>query len=72
MSRMFPREENENLFLITQLNAISAVFNFKEIRKVLSYTSSNWFGKLILNGFFVLTDGRLNASIAYIFFHLLY
>ena len=47
----------QNLLLITQLNVISAVLNFKEIRKILGYTSSIWFGKLILNGFFVVVAG---------------
>ena len=47
----------QNLLLITQLNAISAVFNFKEIRKILGYTSSIWFGKLILHEFFVVVTG---------------
>ena len=50
----------KNLLLITQLNVISAGFNFKvirKIRKVLGYTSSIWFGKLILHVLFVVVAG---------------
>ena len=54
---LFPWEENAEFIVITQLNAISAVFNFKVIRKVLGYTSSIWFGKLILHVFFVVETG---------------
>ena len=55
-----PGRKMQNLLLITQLNVIGAVFNFKvirKIRKVLGYTSSIWFGKSILHVLFVVVAG---------------
>ena len=50
----------QNLLLVTQVNVIGAVFNFKVIRKIkkaLGYTSSIWFGKLILHVLFSVVEG---------------
>ena len=52
-----PGRKIQNLLLITQLNVIGTVFNFKAIGKVLGYTSSIWFGKLFVHVSFVVVTG---------------
>ena len=60
---LFPREENAE-FIVTQLYVIGAVFNFKVIGKVLDYTSSIWFGKLILHVLFVVVAGWMMTEMS--------